>query len=157
MIPAADPKRPPYEEIGPRGGRVWNMVTALHDDGTPVYVLRPDDLMNLERWCKAEDMIEDLERAIDAELGPRTRGKPRNFWKDGIAGTQVVNGLLAEWRTQNNNAAAYAKALRLPDATDAPGMVQGTVTSEQLGRPLTQSEHARNIANKRWHGSGATG
>lgn len=141
MIVAADPDRPPPEDIGPRGGRVWNMVTALDADGVPVYVLRPDELVNLERWARAEDMVADLEFALAQEAGPRKRGVKRNFWVPSLQGTYTVNGLLSEIRQWNAAAMAAAKQIKLPDleAGDQP----------KFGKNLTR-EHQSEAGKARW-------
>ena len=50
------PARPrPLAPLGKRGRATWAKVTAVHEDGTPVYVLRPDDLVSLEVGCRLLD------------------------------------------------------------------------------------------------------
>lgn len=143
MIPAADPKRLPPDGLKLRGRRVWNAVTELHDDGTPKYVLRPDELMALENWARAADKIADIEVNI-ARWAGQDPDAP-DYYMPGIGGSTVANPLLSELRQWMARAEAAAKALKLPDLE-----VDG-VTAK------TQAEHQSAAAHARWSKKPATG
>lgn len=145
MIPAADVNRLPPAGLGLQGLRVWNMVTRLHDDGTPVYRLRPDEMMLLEHWCKAEDMIVRLEANLRdwAGGGGKDDGTGWDFMVPGIQGTVSANPLLTALKGWHAQAQAAAKALKLPDEV---------ADGAEATRETTLREHQSAAQHSRWHG-----
>lgn len=112
------------------GAALWRKVLDL-------YELRPDELVTLEKACRASDRIV----AMEVELGDRVTAT-------GSMGQVVVHPLIAEIRAHEAQVASLLAKLKLPD----PGVGSG----EGVEQP--RSTQARAAAQSRWaqaHGRSA--
>lgn len=112
------------------GARLWRQVMDL-------YELRPDELVTLEKACRASDRIV----AMESELGDQVTTR-------GSMGQVVVHPLIAEIRAHEAQVAGLLARLKLPD----PG------TGSVGGVEQPRSTQARAAAQSRWsqaHGRSA--
>lgn len=112
------------------GARLWRQVVDLYD-------LRPDELVTLEKACRASDRITAMEDELGDEITTR-----------GSMGQVVVHPLIAEIRAHEAQVSTLLAKLKLPDP--GTGAVQG---GEQ-----SRSTQARSAAQSRWsqaHGRSA--
>lgn len=112
------------------GAALWRKVVDL-------YELRPDEMVTLEKACRASDRIV----AMEDELGDE-------ITTEGSTGQVVVHPLIAEIRAHEAQVASLLAKLKLPD----PG--SGSVGGVEQPR----STQARAAAQSRWsqaHGRSA--
>jgi len=128
-------RRPrPLEPFDRRGQALWRAIAgAVHPEGDPVYVLRPDELQVLESACHQLDRADRLMAEVDAAGTTMTPGS---------AGQQVLDGRVTEARLLEVAARGALLALKLPD-----------VVAGAAG-PATLREHQANAAAARWGRSG---
>jgi hypothetical protein len=103
--------------------------TALWDDITAVYDLRPDELRVLEAACFEVDLIDRLQREVGTA----------DLVVHGSQGQPVANPLVTELRQHRSALRALLKQLDLPDEST------GTTS---------RSAQARDAANARWKRTG---
>ena len=116
--------RPAPAGLGENGTALWRSITRLYD-------LRPDELLWLEKACRGEDRIADMEAARDGALTAK-----------GSMGQLIAHPLVQEVRMQEAQNAALLARLKLPDL--AEGGAQGT------GAEKPRSVQARKAAQSRW-------
>lgn len=110
------------------GAKLWRQITAD-------YELRPDELVTLEKVCRASDRIVTMED----ELGDAVTAT-------GSMGQVVVHPLIAEIRAHEAQVSMMLARLKLPDAGGGAGMED------------SRSTQARSAAQSRWaqaHGRSA--
>ncbi len=111
------------------GKSLWSSVTDKYD-------LRVDELVVLEKACRASDRIAKMEAELEGS----------DFMVKGSMGQPVVNPLVAEIRAHEALVQRLLGGLKLPDDASASGAEQ------------PRSTQARAAAQSRWaaaHGKGA--
>lgn len=115
--------RPPStpKGLGVAGKRMWRAIARA-------YLLRPDELFQLESACRVADIVVSLESAMV--------GRPLTVL--GSMGQEREHPLLSEARQQRALLSRLLAGLRLPDEQAEAGASD-------------QSIRARNAAMARWH------
>lgn len=112
--------------LKPAGKSLWSSVTGA-------YELRADERRILEDACREADLIDALDKALDAA----------DLMSVGSQGQPVINPLVPEIRQHRSTLKALMQALKLPE--------DGDVEREAGER----SSKAREAANARWSRRGA--
>lgn len=111
---------------------MWNRVTAVDDDGLPLWRLRPDELAVLETACHQTDRAADLLAEVKAQGSSIVTGSQ---------GQPVIDSRITEARLCEVAARQALAQLKLPDLDADP----------HAGGEHMRRERAARAARARWN------